>query len=349
MPKQAKNKRVTMTDIAKKAGVSQTTVSFVLNNVDAANISDSTKKSVLEAAALLGYVPNVPRYFANLPQFSSTNSIGFITDEIGISSYGGEALKGAQEAAWAHQKMLFVLNTEGIQEVEETAIRAMIERKVDGIILATMIRRELTPSVEIGTIPCVTMNGYCKDKSITAFTTDEIYGGKIATQLLIDAGHRRIGFINGEMWMDAARERLVGYKKALAEAGIPYDPGIVRDGNWRPDSGYQHTKELLSTPNPPTALFCGNDLIALGAYEAANGMGLQIPADLSIVGYDDQEIASYLHPPLTTVRLPYYEMGYQSVLHLIKTINNPQNEKPFQKKMLSTIVPRNSVSTIHLA
>ncbi len=346
MPKKENKKRITMTDIAKKAGVSQTTVSFVLNNVEDANISDSTKKSVIDAANLLGYVPKVPRYFASLPQFSGTNSIGFVTDEIGISSYGGEALKGAQEAAWAHEKMLFVLNTEGIQDVEETAIRAMLERKVDGIILATMIRRELNPSIDIGEIPCVTMNGYCKDMSVTAFTTDEIYGGKIATQLLIEAGHRRIGFINGEMWMDAARERLVGYKKALAKAGISYDPDIVRDGNWRPDSGYRHTKELLSIPNPPTALFCGNDLIALGAYEAVHSMGLQIPNDISIVGYDDQEIASYLNPPLTTVRLPYYEMGQQSVLHLIKMINNRKKEKPFQKKMRSTIVQRNSVSSI---
>ena len=321
MPPNSKKRRITMTDIAKEAGVSQTTVSFVLNNVSAANISETTKQSVFTAASRLGYVPNVATYFSDQHQINNTNSIGFITDEIGISSYGGEALKGAQEAAWLHNKMLFVLNTEGIREIEDAAIKNMLERKVDGIVLATMIRRELTPNKKMGTIPCVTMNGYCLDKSITAFTTDEIYGGKIATQLLLKAGHKRIGFINGEMWMDAARERLVGYKKALKNSSIPFDEGIVRDGNWRPDSGYKHTMELLSNPNPPTAIFCGNDLIALGAYEAIRAKGLKIPEDISIVGYDDQEIARYLHPPLTTIRLPYYEMGQQSVLHLIELIN----------------------------
>lgn len=335
-----------MTDIAKKAGVSQTTVSFVLNKVEDANISEETKQKVLDAAMNLGYVPQVPKYFADGSSQKKTNSIGFITDEIGISSYGGEALKGAQEAAWNENKMLFVLNTEGIREVEEAAIDTMLERQVDGIILATMIRRELKLPEKIRSVPFVTMNGYFKDSGVTAITTDEIHGGKTATKMLLDAGHRRIGFINGEMWMDAARERLLGYQQALASAGIDYDNHIVRDGNWRPDSGYEFAKELLRLPDSPTAFFCGNDLIALGVYEAIREMGLSIPNDISIVGYDDQEIASYIQPPLSTIRLPYYRMGNQAVLQLIKMISNPAKAKTFQKKLLGTVVQRDSIAAI---
>ncbi len=345
MPKSKRN-RITMTDIAKKASVSQTTVSFVLNKVEDANISEETKQKVLDVAINLGYIPQVPKYFADGSSQTKTNSIGFITDEIGISSYGGEALKGAQEAAWNENKMLFVLNTEGIREVEEAAIDTMLERQVDGIILATMIRRELKLPEKIRSVPFVTMNGYCKDSDVTAITTDEIHGGKTATKMLLEAGHRRIGFINGEMWMDAARERLLGYQKALASAGIDYDNNIVRTGNWRPDSGYEFAKELLRLPDSPTAFFCGNDLIALGVYEAIREMGLSIPDDISIVGYDDQEIASYIQPPLSTIRLPYYRMGNQAVLQLIKMISNPAIAKPFQKKLLGRVVQRDSIATI---
>lgn len=335
-----------MTDVAKEAGVSQTTVSFVLNNVRDANISEQTWEKVIDTARRLGYTPNVPKYFRSGQKQTATRSIGFITDEIGTSSYGGEALKGAQEAAWKNKYLLFMLNTEGIRDVENAAVNTMLERQVDGIILATMIRRELKLTDNIRSIPCVTMNGYCVDSSVPVFTTDEIQGGKSATTMLLEAGHQRIGFLNGEMWMDAAQERLSGYKQALETAGIAYDPEIVRDGNWRPDSGYKFAKELLKLPNPPTAFFCGNDLIALGAYEAIQEAGLRIPQDISVVGYDDQEIASYIRPPLSTIRLPYYEMGKQSVLHLLNIINKLETAEPFQKKLSGVVVRRGSIAPV---
>jgi len=336
-----------MTDIAKEAGVSQTTVSFVLNNVKDANISQQTWDKVIDTARKLGYSPNVPKYFRSKQNQTITKTIGFITDEIGTSSYGGEALKGAQEAAWKNKFMLIMLNTEGIRDIENAAVNTMLERQVDGIVLATMIRRELKLTDRHHSIPCVTMNGYCVDSSVPVFTTDEIQGGKTATAMLLEAGHRRIGFLNGEMWMDAAQERLSGYKNALEEAGISFDPEIVRDGNWRPDSGYKFAKELLTLPDPPTAFFCGNDLIALGAYEAIRESGLRIPKDISIVGYDDQEIASYIRPPLSTIRLPYYEMGKQSVLHLLKIIIKEEPAEPFQKKLPGVFVRRESIAPPH--
>ena len=137
----------------------------------------------------------------------------------------------------------------------------------------------------------------------------EVAGGHAATDVLIRAGHRRIGYVNGEASMEASRHRLRGYRQALATADLPFDPDLVREGNWQPLSGYEATRELMRLTAPPTAIFCANDLMAVGCYEALRELGLRIPDDVAVMGYDDREIAQHLHPPLTTVLLPHFEMG----------------------------------------
>ncbi len=142
-------------------------------------------------------------------------------------------------------------------------------------------------------------------------------GAFTATSHLIEKGHRRIGFVNGEPWMDASIDRLGGYRRALANAGIPFDSTIVRNGDWLPLQGHRHTLDLIAQMSPPTAIFCANDLMAIGALEAAAQLGLRVPEDISIMGYDDQELARYTNPPLSTLVLPNYEMGRRAVDLLI--------------------------------
>jgi LacI family transcriptional regulator len=137
----------------------------------------------------------------------------------------------------------------------------------------------------------------------------ETAGGRRATEALIAAGHKRIAHITGEMWMDAARDRLRGYREALADAGLPDDPHLVIEGNWLPSAGYECTRALMSLANPPTAIFCSSDRMAVGCYEALKELGLRIPDDVSVVGYDDDEVARHLSPLLTTVVLPHRLMG----------------------------------------
>ncbi len=167
-------------------------------------------------------------------------------------------------------------------------------------------------------------------------------GGQTATSRLIAAGHRRIGYITGEPWMDASRDRLKGYRRALAGADIAFDPELVRPGNWEPSAGYEHTRALMALPSPPTGIFCSNDLMALGCYEALKEMGLRIPEDVAVVGYDDREIARYMHPPLTTVLLPHHEMGVEAAEYLIDTATRPR-PGPTQIKVEGQLVERQSV------
>ncbi len=137
-----------------------------------------------------------------------------------------------------------------------------------------------------------------------------------------NAGHRRIGYINGEPWQDAARDRLKGYRTALATADLPFAPELVREGDWSSGLGFEQTLSLMREPNPPTAIFCANDLMAIGAIEALKQLGLRVPEDVSVLGYDDQEIARHTHPPLSTVVLPNYELGRWAVETLLQEEHN---------------------------
>ena len=166
--------------------------------------------------------------------------------------------------------------------------------------------------------------------------------GHAATDVLIRAGHRRIGYINGEASMEASRQRFRGYRQALATADLPFDPDLVREGNWQPLSGYEAARALMNLERAPTAIFCANDLMAVGCYEALHELGLRIPDDVAVMGYDDREIAQHLHPPLTTVLLPHFEMGSIAAEMLLDAVSGSAT-RPRQIKVECPIVKRGSV------
>jgi LacI family transcriptional regulator len=335
------SQRPTMTDVAKLAGVSQTTVSFVLNNVSSGNISEETKARVLQAVNQLKYRNASPVY--NLID-SRTHMIGFVTDEIGTSPFAGDTLRGAQEMAWSSNKMLVLLNTGGNRDVEEEAIQTLLDRKVEGIVYASMFTRQVTPPSSLGNIPTVLMNCFSADRKFSSVVPSEVNGGRKATEELIKAGHKRIGLIGGESWMYATNARFKGYKKALEAHDIEFDPDLICYGNWRPDKGYEATMLLMSLSNPPTAIFCGNDLMAVGAYQALAVLGKRVPQDVAVVGYDNQEqLAVYLKPPLSTVALPHYEIGRWAVKHLLEIIESNNELPAVQEKITCPFISRESI------
>jgi LacI family transcriptional regulator len=173
----------------------------------------------------------------------------------------------------------------------------------------------------------------------------EVLGGYAATMHLLELGHRRIGFINGEGWIEAAAERLKGYRQALSTRDIPFDPLLVREGDWQVSTGHAHALTLLALPDPPSALFCANDLMAVGALEAVRERGLDVPEQVSVVGYDDQDIARYTQPALTTVLLPNYEMGRWAAESVIAQANGSQARRT-SLKMDCPLVERDSVARI---
>lgn len=330
----------TMSDVAKLAGVSQTTVSFVMNNVSTVNIPDETRERVRQAVHKLGYRRN---NVAKALRTKRTHTIGFVTDQIATTPFAGNTIKGAQDAAWANGKILLIVNTGGDEDIKEPAVEMMLERQVEGMIYAAYFHRAVNPPAAIHEVPAVVVDGFCEDRSLPSAVPDEVGGGRIATEKLIEKGHHRIGFINVGSRIPAAVGRLEGYRQALEAAGIPFDPALVRRGNGQPDSGYARTLELFRQPNRPTALFCGTDRMAMGAYDALRDLKLSVPRDVAVIGFDNQEIiAAYLRPPLSTMQLPHYEMGQWAVNYLLEH-EEKDPVPPVQQSIACPYIERESI------
>lgn len=338
----SENKRPSMKDVAELAGVSRTTASYVINNApDADSIPPETQARVRAAVEKLGYRPNA---IAQRLRSNKSNVLGFITDDIATTPFAVDIVKGAQDAALAHNKMLLVMDTERNSRVEQTVFEMMTEWRVEGIAFATSHHRVIKPVVDFHATPSVLVDCYTDDRSLPSIVPNEVQGGRIATETLLKKGHRRIGFINGSMDFPASAGRLEGYKQALTAFGVPFIEALVRVGDWWQESGYTQTQKLMQQPNPPTAIFCGNDWMAMGAYDALKELGLSIPTDVAVIGFDNREvIAAHMRPPLTTIALPYYDMGKWGVEYLIAHGSEEQSPEPIQATLECPLVERESV------
>ena len=337
-----KGKRPSMQDVADLAGVSTTTVSFVINDVPDTNISAETRERVQKAVRELGYRPNV---MARTLRSNRSHAIGFISDEVATTPYAGQMIQGAQDAAWANEMILLLANTTRDPEMEQAAIDLMLDYQVDGIVYAAMYHRPVNPPDALFEVPVVLLDCYCENHSVSSVIPDEVQGGREATEVLLKKGHRRIGFINNENPIPATLGRLRGYKEALSAYDVPYDESLVCSGESVSQGGYQCALELMRLPDPPTALFCFNDRMAMGAYDALRKLGLSIPEDVAVMGFDDQEIiAAHLYPPLSTMGLPHREMGEWAVSHLTDLINSAEeSQDPIQQRISCPYVERSSI------
>lgn len=332
--------RYTVRDVALRAGVGVGTVSRVLNH--SPDVAVETRQRVLRAIQELNYRPNAA---AKTLRTSRTHVIGFITDEIASTPFAVDVVKGAQDAAWKAEKLILLVNTNNELAIEEAAVEMMLERRVEGIIYATMFHRQVSPPEIIRHVPTVLLDCFIVDGSLPSVVPDERTAARTAVEILIQKGHRHIGFINQDVVIPAVLGRLQGYRDALAEYAIPYDPTLVlEDSGTRPDGGFQPTLALMKRPDPPTAIFCFNDRMAMSAYNALHFLGFSIPDDVAVMGFDNQEIiATKLNPPLSTMALPHYEMGQWAVSHLIEVAKSPHSGIPVQLKMQCPYVERASV------
>jgi LacI family transcriptional regulator len=308
--------RPSQRDVARLAGVSRTTVSFVVNGVTDVAISAATRAKVWAAVEQLGFHPNE---LARGLRSSRSTVLGLVTSAIATTPYAVGIIKGAQEAATRHGRTLLIVDTDGAGEPMLTTAAAMTRWQAAGLILATDHHRALALTGDLtGLPPTVLVNCVDADGRLPAVVPDERQGGRLATATLIEAGHTRIGLVNGPPDYPASAGRLAGWRDAHAAAGLAVDERLVRVGDWWQESGYAHAADLLDLPDPPTALFCANDWMAMGAYDLLRERGLRIPADVAVVGFDNrEEIAAHLRPALTTVALPYREMGRRAVDHLV--------------------------------
>jgi LacI family transcriptional regulator len=301
---------VTMGDVAARAGVSRTTVSFVLNDRPDESIPAETRRRVLDAVAELGYRPNAG---ARALAARRSDWYGIVT-EIVTAPFAVDVIKGAQDRAGEHGKFLLIASSESETADEAAEIEKLLEQRVEGLIYAATWHRGVHVPPVVREVPTVLVNCFDADGSLPSVVPDEVAGGRRATQRLLDAGHTRIGIVTLDPDIPASVGRLQGYEAALAAAGIDLDPDLVVAGDATADGGFAATAALLDAADPPTAIFCGNDRMAMGAYDAIKERGLSIPGDVAVVGFDNQElIAAYLRPRLTTVALPFQEMGARGV------------------------------------
>ncbi|VXA91337.1 Catabolite control protein A [Microbacterium sp. 8M] len=310
------SRRVTLTDVAKKAGLSVSAASMILNGRPDTRLSQEAHDRVHAAAAELGYRPNVA---ARGLKTNKTQTIAFISDVVATTRFASGLIKGALSAAEAAGHVMMVLETGGEPKRETEAIGAALDRQVDGIVFAAMRARELfLPDMRIET-PAVMLNA-TNSRFPHSVLPDEYRGGRAAIQVLMDAGFRDGIALLGqseakerELFRSATvAQRVAGIREAMADQDLEF-VAEVSVWLWEPDEGYQATKRLLRQKNPPRAIVAMNDRLAFGAYQAAGELGVRIPEDLSIVSFDNDEIAAYLRPGLTTVALPHEAMGSRAV------------------------------------
>src|SRR5919201_2305628 len=226
------NMAARLKDVADRVGVSIKTVSNVVNGRHA-RVSAATRARVLAAIEELGYRPHAA---AQGLRTRRSHTIGFISDEVAFTPYAGGITKGAHDLAWAHDKILMVVNTDRDPATAAAAVETMLERRVEGIIYAAMYNRVVQPPDTIREVPTVLLNCYCADRSLPSVVPDEVTGGREATEALLRKGHRRIGLLNVGRFIPAAVGRLEGYKQALAAYDVPFDRSLVRAGNSMADS-----------------------------------------------------------------------------------------------------------------
>jgi LacI family transcriptional regulator len=229
--------------------------------------------------------------------------------------------------------------------LEKAAIELLIAQRTIGIIYASLITRQVTVSDGFGDLPLVLLNCYERKLRYPSVVPGDIVGGYVATEALLKAGHRRIAHLTGEKWIEASVDREKGFRQAMEHWNVPIDEALIVPGGWTIRGGRDLTRKLLSLPEPPTAIFCFNDRMAIGSYEAARIAGLRVPEDLSIVGFDDEDLVSYLDPGLSTVVLPHDEMARWAVGHLLDSYGPADQEDRLQKiKIECEFVPRESIA-----
>jgi LacI family transcriptional regulator len=334
-------KRVTMADVAERAGVSKTAVSLVLNDRPNTRLSVDVADRVRAAAAELDYRPNPA---ARTLRKGTSQIVGFISDEVTITRYATAMIRGALDTAQQHEHTVLIAETGFDRSRRDRAIQTMLDQRPDGLIFALMGARQIDVPEIPADLPVVILNGVSSADHPCVLPAEFSAGSEIAETLVV-AGHRRIGLIGATSLEPVdprvsatVGDRLAGIGAVLARAGVPV-VGVASGLAWEPQLGHRLTHQILDDHPDLTALICLNDRLAFGAYQALQERGRQIPDDLSIVSFDDEEIAGYLRPRLTTARIPYEEMGREAMAMLL----NPTGDRPHTRRVAMPVQYRESV------
>lgn len=313
--------KITIVDVAAEAGVSFGTVSRVINNDK--HVRDETRERVLNTMKRMKFVAN--RQARSLAGGKS-NSIGVLVPDLG-TGYIGEIIRGIDAELSLSGIDLILYTTHRTASKEANFVANLATGMVDGLLLVL----PRNPADFIGNLtqrnfPFVLIDHQGIGKNCPAVGATNWQGGFTATEYLIKLGHQRIGFITGWMDLGCALDRLEGYRSALRTYHIPEKPELIYNGSFFQPDGFAGTSAMLDLPEPPTAIFASNDVMAMGAMDAIRNRGLRVPEDVSVIGFDDIPQASLIHPTLTTINQPLEKMGRVATQMLLDLLDNPEKE-----------------------
>ncbi|WP_165819778.1 LacI family DNA-binding transcriptional regulator [Ancrocorticia populi] len=338
-------KRVTLADIACHTGLSAATVSMALNERPESRIPERTAERVRTAAAELGYTPDVN---ARGLRTGRTDAIGFVSDEVTLTRYASAMIRGLLDESARRGFAVMMAEAETDSAKQDRAVKALLERRIDGLIFGQMRAHQIElPSLDIR-VPIVLINGTAP--GMPAVLPDEYQAGRDAANYLIQHGHKKIAMIGRSSdhqdptFSATIPERMRGIDDVLEGAGLSLTQEVYGSG-WEPEFGYEGTLRILDS-SEITGLIAANDRVAFGALQAAQVRGLSVPDDLSIMSFDDELLATYVHPQLTTMRLPYQEMGEIGMQLLADAITNRTALEPETVLVPMPLVERESVRQI---
>ena len=327
---------VTIREVAESAGVSYATVSHVINNTRL--VSPETRERVLAAMDALNYRPNA---LARSLRQGKTNTLGLVLPD-SANPFFAEISRSIEDEAFKRGYSVFLCNTERDTQRELFYVDVLSNRQVDGIIfVAAGDQADSLDFLLHRNMPVVMIDRNLSDVEVDAVLTDNQLGGYLATRHLLELGHTRIACIAGPSSITPSAERIIGYRKALEEAGISYEETLVLRGDYHAQSGMDITKSILSLHPRPTAIFALNDLMALGALRAAAEADCSVPEDLAVVGYDDLAIAHFTNPPLTTIAQPKKAIGVQAINLLVGRMSQ-KNRPPSRIILPPELIVRRS-------
>jgi len=338
LPGERVTKKPTMSDVAVACGVSQATVSLVLNNAPGTRISAATREAVLHKAAEIGY-STAARRVERRPL------IAMLINDVTSSPHVAGLIEGVAEAANELGFLVSVMPSAGDEESEHAALDYLATLPVAGVVYARLITQQVEVPARLSEWPAVLLNCYMVDEALPSVVPGDLAAGMQATLSMIEAGHTRIAYIGGEDSIEASRERIKGYRRALAMRDIPVDPHLILKGGWTIRGGYNAFKQLRTLREPPTAICCFCDRTAMGVYAAAAEAGLSIPRDISVIGFDNESYTADMLPPLTTMELPHTDMARYAVEKLAEIIATPRSRRDSARmKLECEMIKRESVA-----
>lgn len=334
-------RRPTQREVARLAGVSQAVVSYVLNDVQTASIAPETRQRVREAIATLGYVPNNA---ARSLRSRKTMTVAAIIPDI-TNPYYPEFIRGIQDACRSVGYDVLAFNTDGVRDIECSSLEAARRSRADGVILTPFFVTldDLMPLLKEGTP--IAMLGETQPAGDLPLDTISISGEDAAATVvnyLLDRGHTRIGMISGLAATATRESRVRGYRRALAEHHIRLDEVLIRGGDFTEHGGYEAMQELANLDPRPTAVFAANDLMAMGALIACRELGIRVPHDIALAGFDDIPAAKLVTPPLTTLNQHAHATGQQAAELLLSRLTGSYVGASRHVHRSFTLVPRES-------